>query len=182
MWVFVSNVTWKSASETFFLSTRLCLMLRTSFPFPSECIDFYHFRIRRCSEVSACSRLQLRPLTCLILRLFPGAQRGWAGTQVPRGPLCCWGRLVFGGSSLNSLSWQVKFIANSSTLPWPPSWTSKFCKYSIFVLLMGCEGAEGKCRRSDLPWRTLESQRRGSAFGRLILSGVVFSSSVAGYS
>lgn len=128
------------------------------------------------SEVSACSRLQLRHFTCLMLHLFPGTQQGWAEIQVPRCPLCCCGRLVFGGSALNSLFWQVKFIANSSTLPWPPSRISKFRKYSIFVLLMGCEGAEGKCRRSDLPQRMLESQRRGSAFRRLILSGVVLSS------
>ena len=83
---------------------------------------------------------------------------------------------------LNSLSWQVKFIANSSTLPWPPSRISKFHKYSIFALLMGCEGAEGKCRRCDLPRRMLESERRGSAFWRLILSGVVLSSPTAGHS
>ena len=113
-----------------------------------------------------------------MLHLFPGTSRTEQKSKCPGAHSAVVGALFLEAQNLplNSLSWQVKFIANSSTLPWPPSRISKFHKYSIFALLMGCEGAEGKCRRCDLPRRMLESERRGSAFWRLILSGVVLSS------
>lgn len=137
------------------LSSRLdfALFSELLLSFPSKCTDFQHFRIRQ-----ALRNLSVQPPAAKTFnlpdapRLFPSTQQDWAEIQVPRCPLCCCGCLVFGGSALNSLSWQVKFIANSSTLPWPPSRISRFRKWSISVLLMGCEGAEGKCR-SDLPRR-----------------------------
>lgn len=128
------------------------------------------------------SCLQVSHSACLVLDPLVVTQQGGGET---RWPLGCHRQPVSGGSVPNSLSWQVKFIANSSTFLCLPVEFPDLVNKRVFSFCwwgeMDCEGAEygDVIHLGTVPLQ--ECQETLHLLG-LILSDVVLSLLMAEYS